>query len=178
MTQSCLRVHQNARNMTSWKYFFKASWTHPPPPPWSHDTNLSENDITDLINIASLTNYQLIRGVKIISLRLLNGHCQEVSYILFPHRPANELLDIHPSNFNNASIFISSLLTCELQPSLIQHVFWHIGYVFQFNPHNLSYVVWPSTYHVPLKALTCSTCVWLPMCHARNVDLSRLTFKI
>jgi len=33
MTQICSRVHQNARNMTSWKFFFKAPWTPPPPLP-------------------------------------------------------------------------------------------------------------------------------------------------
>jgi len=32
MTQSCLRVHQNARNMTSWKFFLRP---HEPTPPTS-----------------------------------------------------------------------------------------------------------------------------------------------
>jgi len=30
MTQSCLRVNQNAWNMTSWNFFFKAPWNPPP----------------------------------------------------------------------------------------------------------------------------------------------------
>jgi len=131
MTQSCLRVHQNAWNMTSWKFFFKAPWTpylgsRPefPVPPWTpkaifkfsyplapRQTYHNGLALSHHVILVSFSN-KLVNVNSWIEVRTLETTLQAPAVHVLRHLfPLLSILRGHPATTNGPSKPTATLIT-------------------------------------------------------------------